>query len=1183
MKNYLLYLKVLKWIVCLPLVLSGSVFALPPLSNSPLFLGGNISPNVMFTLDDSGSMQFEIMPDELIIESVRYMFPRASGIYGGDDYSNYVVGFNGADFDSSNQYTASLRSNQVNKIYYNPTERYRPWSNSDGSLMGNANPTCAPHNPMHTAAGCRNLTVNNTQTARWLKKDGSRSSSDSRTFYPAVYFQYNSGSVNSASSYTQVEIKSTTSSYTGGVDRTDCAAAPTCTYNEEIQNFANWYTYYRSRVLLARAGIGRAFSVQGNTMRVGFAALNLGTAASNDSITVDGVSSKAVVSGVRQFTGTDRINFFNDLYGHTIPSAGTPLRIATDEVGKYYQRTDDKGPWSDTPGASGGTQLECRQNYNILMTDGYWSGSDTGLGNIDNTAGASITNNSTPATPPTYTYTPALPYSDAYSDTLADVAMHYWKTDLRTDMLNNVPTNTEDPAFWQHMVNITVGLGVGGTLSTLPSGAETWPDPTTSDAAKIDDLWHAAVNSRGAFFSAAEPGSFANALTNSLSAINDRIGSASSVAASSSELRANGRVYIATFNSGGWSGQLLSIPIDTSAVFGATEWDAGAVSLAPNTISPTARIMITKGSSDGVAFEYTNLSAAQKVFLDKNVAGTVDNCGLERVAYLRGDASKEGAGGTFTCASSTLINEFRSRATSKLGDIVRSGPVFVGTPSAGYSDVDHAGYATFNSGYENRTPMVYVGANDGILHGFNACIAGVTAGCTAADAGKELIAYVPSTVYANLNRLTDKDYNANHRFFVDGSPMVGDAYMGASPSWKSVLVGSLNGGGQGYYALDVTNPTDVSKSAPSFTTANAANLLLWEFSEADDSDMGYSYNLPPINTFTGQALQIAKMENNQWAVVVGNGYNSTGGKAVLYVLFLTGGEDGTWTLGTDYIKLIADAGTGNGLSSPVPFDSDGNGLADVIYAGDLKGNLWKFDVSSSIPATWILGIGSLPLFVSGPSKPIISPPVVSFHPDGGQLVLFGTGKYLETGDTTNTNTQTIYGVRDHNTIASITSAELIEQVVTDTSGRRISTQNLVPYSTTIKGWYSDLPISGERVTGIPAIEDGLYTFVTIIPSTSPCDFGGRGFVNTLDFLTGGMLSFPAFDITKNRIIASDDGLSAGIEIGFAIGGVTRIRGAHQDVLVYASSGGGGGGGGGAPAAKGPADQRGRITWREITQ
>ena len=139
---------------------------------------------------------------------------------------------------------------------------------------------------------------------------------------------------------------------------------------------------------------------------------------------------------------------------------------------------------------------------------------------------------------------------------------------------------------------------------------------------------------------------------------------------------------------------------------------------------------------------------------------------------------------------------------------------------------DHPGYAAFSAAYNERTPIVYVGSNDGLLHGFNACIPGVTPGCSPAEAGKEVISYVPSTVFNNLSRLTDKKYNTNHRYFVDGSPMVADVDTGgATPTWKTLLVGSLGGGGQGYFALDVTNPTDTSQLAPTFLATNAADLF----------------------------------------------------------------------------------------------------------------------------------------------------------------------------------------------------------------------------------------------------------------------------------------------------------------------------------------------------------------------
>ena len=356
--------------------------------------------------------------------------------------------------------------------------------------------------------------------------------------------------------------------------------------------------------------------------------------------------------------------------------------------------------------------------------------------------------------------------------------------------------------------------------------------------------------------------------------------------------------------------------------------------------------------------------------------------------------------------------------------------------------------------------------------------------------------------------------------------------------------------------------------------------FLWEFSKADDIDMGYSYSLPPVDAFSAQAKQMVKMENDQWAVIVGNGYNSDGGRAVLYVLFISGGEDGTWTVGTDYIKLIADAaGPGNGLSTPIPFDSDGNGKADVIYAGDIKGNLWKFDVSDPSPASWHVAMGGLPLFVTGASKPIVSPPVPSLHPEGGNLVLFGTGKYLETGDTTDTAVQSVYGIRDHNTVATVAQSDLVEQVLTG-SDPRTGTQNLVTYSAAVKGWYLDLPDSGERVTGMPLLEDGVFVFNSIIPSVSTCDFGGGGFTYAINFLTGGMLPFAVFDINRNGIVAFSDGLSAGINTGFSPGGVRIIRGETQNfgfqplidgTLVK------------TPIAKGMSGMRGRITWRELVQ
>jgi len=423
------------------LCFAASVPAAPlQLSQIPLYLGGNIGPNVMFTLDDSGSMMFEIMPGDFIVDSgscnvgVVYVFPRIGGVYGAGDYTNCNVRFN-----ATNRYARYFRTSDYNQIYYNPAIRYLPWSNADGTLMLDANPAAAPHNPMNTGAGTRNLAPasNPSTTVNWLSDTGVVSNS-SQSYYPATYFKYKgptplngpTDANNIQSNFDLIEIKTANAPFPKAADRADCTGA-TCTYTEEIQNFANWYTYYRSRVLTARAGVGRAFVAQSNDptspsiLRVGFGAINKAGA------TIDGIASPGtVVKGVRKFTGTDRTSFFTSLYGHAIPTEGTPLRKALDDVGKYFERTGSTGPWGETPGSSNTTPPRaCRQSYNILMTDGYWNDASapTALAraNVDNSNGPSITNHSLNPTPATYQYSPVNPYKDAWGNTLADVAMYY--------------------------------------------------------------------------------------------------------------------------------------------------------------------------------------------------------------------------------------------------------------------------------------------------------------------------------------------------------------------------------------------------------------------------------------------------------------------------------------------------------------------------------------------------------------------------------------------------------------------------------------------------------------------------------------------------------------------------------------------------------------------------------------
>ena len=1052
------------------------------LSDVPLFLTTAVDSNIMFTLDDSGSMQFEIMPESKIVGGVVYLFPRATSVYGGSVYSN-----NSVDFDSNNTYAVALRSSYVNKIYYDPTVRYQPWSNADGSLMANALITCAPHNPKNTGAGCRDLTTNNTETASWLNSDGSLSASSSKTFYPAVYYSYQSGSIWSVNSYTKVEIKSSTATYTGGVNRTDCASAPTCSYAEEIQNFANWYTYYRSRILLARAGIGKAFAAQASNMRVGFGAINKGNTS------IDDVMAYTIIRGVRPFTSGNKSTFFSDLYNHPIYTYGTPLRWALDDVGRYFQRTDDKGPWGENPGSTGGTQYVCRQNYHILMTDGYWNDGFSGVGNADNTDGSSINNDTPNAAPATFKYTPALPYSDGHSNTLADVAMHYWKNDLRTDLANKVPTNSKDSAFWQHMVNFTVGLGVSGTLTELPSGAGAWPDPTASDGAKIDDLWHAAVNSRGEFFSAQNPTEFATGLSEVLNNIAARTSSAAAVTTNTSRLNSGTRIYQAKFNSSDWSGQLLSYNLNSDGSIGTTQWEASAVMPAH-----ASRKIFTYNGTSGVAFTTSNfslLSSAQQNSLNTNIGGVNDGQGVNRVAWLRGDKSQELAQG----------GSFRNRNAGILGDIINSDLFFVRSLNFSYDGLvagtpGQTTYYNYTQANESRTPVIYTGANDGMLHAFNA------------DTGVELFSYVPSSVYSKLSALTSPNYT--HRYIVDGNAYAGDAYIGVTPSWRTILLGTTGGGGKGIFALDITDPTN-------FTAAN----VLWEFT---DADLGFVH---------GQA-KIALLNNGTWVAIISNGYNSTSDKAFLYVVDLQTGA---------LIKKIATNNTtSNGLSTPALVDTNGDKMIDYVYAGDLQGNVWKFDLSHTNTSQWDVAYGSggtkYPLFTarnsSNQAQPITSPLEIGVHPSGGYFVYFGTGQFIASGDNTNTQVQSLYGIWDNGTRISETNRSTLQQQTIETQTtsppiRRTVSTNAVNWASK-RGWYMDLlkPPSasnqGERSIVMPLLNFGRILFTTLIPSSDPCASGGSNWVMLLNGETGGMLTAPHFDTDKNGLLNSSDQIIAGV-------------------------------------------------------
>lgn len=1090
----------------------------------PLFISlESVNPNIMFLLDDSGSMQFE-GPEEFMGSDMAFVFPRATSVYGDSDYTNRAP-----TVDNNEPFNAVMRSSAFNPFYYNPAITYTPWVKADGSLYPNANKTCAYHNPENTGAGCRNLTTTNTHNISWRKCSSASScstSSVSKTFWPAAYFTYNGGGQWTWANYTKTEIRSTTSSYSGDgrTSRTDCSGG-TCTYEQEIQNFANWYSYYRSRILSARAGIGRAFVNQSENLRVGFGTINSAPRS------IDGVSTGAVLQGVRSFNTTNRGTFLNLLYGCDIPAQGTPLRLALDYAGKYFSRKDNKGPWADVPGTTSGSTYSCRRSYTILMTDGYWNGSaatSPASNNNDGIDGPTIVGPDSQS----FTYKAVSPFTDSYSSTLADVAMHYWKNDLNTDLDNRVPPSTVNPAFWQHMVTFGVGFGVQGTAKFTPaeafaainSGATiTWPQPGADKLENVDDLLHAAVNSRGGYFSAKDPDSFAAQLAGMLEEIVSREkSSASALATTSTKLDTNTMSYQAKFDSNDWSGQLVGYSLDPIlGTIGDEKWNTDSSGKIPApqpyttaTMTTTSgdqyRKIYTLAGNAKKEFLWANLDSTQKTAL-KTLDGVVssDTVGLQRLNWIRGYQNDEKPSGALR------------KRTKLLGDIVNSDPFYVGKIIPNPNLIEQTGYADFIKANTNRTEMLYVGANDGMLHAFNA------------QTGVEKFAYIPKTVFPNLSRLPEPAYN--HRYFVDGSPIVSEAYLGGE--WKSVLIGTTGAGGRSIFALDITNPDSFD-----------ANKILWEFA---DPDLGFTIGRPTIG----------QLKDGTWVVVFGNGYESDNGKAFIFVVDLASGA-----LIAKTSTLVGDTTNPNGLAEPAVLpDTDGKIVA--AYAGDLRGNLWKYDLNKRTFAKLFTAENA-----SGIAQPITSAPAIAKHPNSdGYLVFFGTGKYFEAGDhSADIPVQSLYGIWDQAKLeggvwqggtevtgrSDLQKQEVIGESTAAGNKWRMVSKNPINWVTQ-RGWYLELPAAGERITDSPTLNAGRVLFVTRIPRVEedPCiPSVGTSWFMAVDMETGGRPDKNVFDVDRDGTSSEFDYVTVNGEEGVVSGFETTVAGMSQATLMRSAKG-----------------------------
>lgn len=570
------------------------------------------------------------------------------------------------------------------------------------------------------------------------------------------------------------------------------------------------------------------------------------------------------------------------------------------------------------------------------------------------------------------------------------------------------------------------------------------------------------------------------------------------------EVRQERSVYRTEFNAEEWTGQVIKETLDLKGNVSESVWVSSI---------PSTKFRAIKFNNDGVLgdFNWDNLDGKAYAGIDLqktfsiNEQGELDSNGSKRVDYILGDRSEEG-------------KLFRVRK-GLLGDIVNSNPVLVA--DAQYipylADKMHGtnNYQDFKNSIAERSAMVYVGANDGMLHGFDA------------ETGEEKFAFIPTPVISKLHMLSQTSYGVNdpdpskqgtHKFFVDGSLQTADVWNGNE--WRTILVGALGAGGQGVFALDVTDPDNIS--------------LLWEFtadSAGAGGSLGYTFGDP----------QLIKLKDDQWVVALNNGYNSVNaasGNATLFLLDLNSG--------TVFKKIDAYTQAGNnGLSSLRIVDLNNDGVADYAYAGDMQGNLWRFDL-----ANFKVSFDGNPLFKAGVGQPITAAPSLTRHPSGkGYLVMVGTGRYLANSDKVPPHAvQSVYGVWDEFTkkpgmpAVAYTKSDMLQQkfvhqTVADigddkqkiTHEVRILTNNAPDWSKH-KGWYLDLlepnasKSNGERMVDEMAVRGKVMIFNTRRPSSDPCESGIEGWSYAINPATGGRADFNVFDLNKNFNIGSEDGL-----------------------------------------------------------
>jgi type IV pilus assembly protein PilY1 len=661
-------------------------------------------------------------------------------------------------------------------------------------------------------------------------------------------------------------------------------------------------------------------------------------------------------------------------------------------------------------------------------------------------------------------------------------------------------------------------------IKTYVIGLGAGVDPSKNPVAAATLKAMAVAGGTGDYFPAVSAQALSDDLQVILATILAATQSTAAVAVNSTGLKTGSAVYQAQFVTADtfqdWTGNLYAFAVDpvTGAVntnpatalwssrtqLDAQNWDTQRFIA---TWDPTART--------GIPFRWTPGNVATGISINSALGQQLttfaaDTNGQDVVNYLRGNSSQE----------LRNLGKFRNRAHT-LGDIVDSNPLYVGKPT-GFTQ--SASYFAFAAANASRPAMVYAGANDGMLHAFDAAT------------GNERFAFIPNGVFANLVNLVDPFYNGRHHFYVDGSPQAADVQF-ADSSWHTMLVGGEGAGANSIYALDITNPAAMNNEA------TVASNVRWEFT---DANMGLSFSTPSIaNTNAG------------WKVFFGNGYNSPTGTPFLYAL---DPQTGTVSAKIDLcaaVPGVCNAALPNGLSSVTVMNNGGQlaGAANVVYAGDLQGNLWRIDISSATASSWRAIVILQATDPGGAVQPITVAPAVSLNPKFprflGTMVFFVTGKLVGLTDLGVTQTQTVYAVYDPTAgwpPTPLTRSALVQQTLTaDTvSGVAVREITNIPVAIpTQKGWFVDLSLSaGERGVTDPRVEGGALVLTSYTPAVNSCTGGGVAFLYALNFANGGVFPLPELDVNNDgKLDASDQS---------TIGGVTQNPAGMSLGTVYAS-------------------------------